>query len=81
MIQPFQTGLVESTGWAEPGLLIQVDRFGLNSGDNKKHGSCISVHRFRVIIMSALKFWKTGKTIAGGFDVNPDPVNGFLCLQ
>jgi hypothetical protein len=46
MIYPFQTGLVKSTGRADPGLLFQIDRFGLNSGNNKKHGSCIGVHRF-----------------------------------
>jgi len=57
MIYPFQTGLVKSTGRADPGLLFQIDRFGLNSGNNKKHGSCIGVHRFtgsgfRVIFLS-----------------------------
>jgi hypothetical protein len=48
MIYPFQIGLVESTGRADPGLLFQINSFRLNSGNNKKHGLCIGVHRFRV---------------------------------
>ena len=41
MIYPFQIGLVESTGRADPGLLFQINSFRLNSGNNKKHGLCL----------------------------------------
>ena len=28
--------------------------------------------------LSDVKLWKAGKTIGGGFEMNPEPVNGYL---
>jgi hypothetical protein len=42
MIHPFQAGLNQPAGRAHSGLIVQFDGFGLNAGDEKKHGPILT---------------------------------------
>lgn len=43
MVHPPQTCLIKATGWAHPGLVIQIHLFGLYAGNEEKHGTLVLI--------------------------------------
>ena len=42
MIHPLGQGLVKAAGWTSPGMIFESHSFGLNTGNEKKHGLSLS---------------------------------------